>query len=449
MIAPARIAAYQVLRAVSSRQADLPHALARARTKLPDERDRALAGEIATGALRWQAAFDHLVAQFANRPLRKLDPEVLDILRTGIFQLLHLDRVPAAAVVNDAVSLTRQAGKRSAAPLVNAVLRRISRERNRLPLPLRPQSPTDRESVLDYLSISLSHPRWLAARWLDRYGFESTEAWMRFNNSPAALTIRVNTLKTTASALIQELAAHEVRVVPGRYAPDALVVVEGNPLLTPLADTGDFVVQDEASQLVALLVAAQAGDRVLDACASPGGKTIAIAARLRGEGLVIATDVRSRRVDLLARTIRLSGATHVNVAQADAARLPFRAEFDWILLDAPCSGLGTIRRDPDVRWRRSEPDLAAMASSQLRMLRETARVLRPGGRLVYATCSSEPDENEEVVSAFLREATTFAPAQPDAFTDGLRPLVDSAGHLRTYPFRDGLEAFFAALLVRQ
>jgi 16S rRNA (cytosine967-C5)-methyltransferase len=449
MIAPARIAAYQVLRAVSSRQADLPHALARARTKLPDERDRALAGEIATGALRWQAAFDHLVAQFANRPLRKLDPEVLDILRTGIFQLLHLDRVPAAAVVNDAVSLTRQAGKRSAAPLVNAVLRRISRERNRLPLPLRPQSPTDRESVLDYLSISLSHPRWLAARWLERYGFESTEAWMRFNNSPAALTIRVNTLKTTASALIQELAAHEVRVVPGRYAPDALVVVEGNPLLTPLADTGDFVVQDEASQLVALLVAAQAGDRVLDACASPGGKTIAIAARLRGEGLVIATDVRGRRVDLLSRTIRLSGATHVNVAQADAARLPFRAEFDWILLDAPCSGLGTIRRDPDVRWRRSEPDLAAMASSQLRMLRETARVLRPGGRLVYATCSSEPDENEEVVSAFLREATTFAPARPDAFTDVLRPLVDSAGHLRTYPFRDGLEAFFAALLVRQ
>lgn len=462
-VAPARAAAYEVLRAVNAGSADLPHALAKVRGRLKDERDRALTGEIATGTLRWLSAFDHVIAQFTKRPVDRLDPEVVDILRSAIFQLLHLDRVPASAAVNDAVQLTRVVGKASAAPLVNAVLRRVSRERSRLPLPARPEDAGDRASALDYLSITLSHPRWLVERWLDRYGFDATETWLRFDNSPASLTLRVNRLKTTPEALTGALAEHGVRVVPGRHAADALVVVEGNPLLTPLADRGVFFVQDEASQVVAGLVDAREGERVLDACASPGGKTTAIAASMHDRGLLVATDVRGRRVDLLARTVAASGASCISVLQADASALPFgdedavdaslTAPFDWILLDAPCSGLGTIRRDPDLRWRRAEADLATLAAAQLRMLRETARVLRPGGRLVYATCSSEPEENEDVVSAFLQDGG-FAPAQPvfGGHTLGdripLSHLVNAAGHLRTYPHRDGLEAFFAALLVK-
>jgi 16S rRNA (cytosine967-C5)-methyltransferase len=448
MIAPARTAAYHALRALSSHAADLPHALARARAGLRDERDRALTGEIVTGVLRWQAAFDHVIAQFANRPLGKLDPEVLDILRLSIFQLLHLDRVPAAAAVNDAVSLTRQAGKKSAAPLVNALLRRVSRERNRLPLPRRPDSPANRDEAIDYLSTTLSHPRWLAARWLDRYGFEATEAWMQFNNRPAPLTLRVNTLKTTVSALRTSLDEHGVTVVPGRFSPDALVVRAGNPLLTPLVDDGSCFVQDEASQLIASVVGARAGDRVLDACASPGGKTIALAAAMRDTGLIVATDVRGRRVDLLARTIAASGARSARVVQADASRpLPLQQQFDWVLLDAPCSGLGTIRRDPDIRWRRAVSDLPGLASAQLRMMAETARVLRPGGRLVYSTCSSEPDENEDVVRRFV-EQSGFSASAPESLPSAASALINAAGHLRTLPFRDGLEAFFAALLVK-
>jgi len=448
VIAPARLAAYDVLRAVSSGRADLPTALARVRARLPDERDRALAGEIATGALRWQGAFDVVIAAFAGRPAAKLDPEVLDVLRLTAFQLLHLDRVPASAAVNDAVNLASKAGKKSASGLVNAVLRRISRERSRLPLPPRPDASGDRADAIAYLSSTLSHPQWLATRWLDRHGFEAAESWARFDNGPAAFTLRVNTLRTSREALAASLETHGVVTEPTRFAPQGLVVRSGNPLLTPLAAGGLFLVQDESSQLVALLTAVAPGERVLDACASPGGKTTAMAAAMENRGLIVATDVRGLRVDLLARTVRAAGTTCVRIVQADAAHaLPFGQRFDCVLLDAPCSGLGTLRRDPDIRWRRTEASLPALAAVQLAMLGRTADAVEPGGRLIYATCSSEPDENEEVVSRFLADRPDFFHT-PSRLPDGLQRFVGTDGYFRTFPFRDQLEPFFAAMLVK-
>lgn len=449
MIAPARLAAYDVLRAVSSGRADLPTALARARTRLDDERDRALAGEIATGTLRWQGAFDLVIAAFAKRPIAKLDPEVLDVLRLTAFQLLHLDRVPASAAVNDAVNLVSKAGKRSASGMVNAVLRRISRERAALPLPARPlDAVVDPAGAVAYLSGALSHPEWLIRRWLDRYGFEATEAWAQFDNRPAALTLRVNTLRTSRQAVAELLEQHGVETEPARFAPDGLVVRSGNPLLTSVAGDGLFIVQDETSQLVALLTAAAPGERVLDACASPGGKTTAMAAAMEDRGLIVATDVRGRRVDLLARAVTASGATCIRVVQADSAEgLPFSQRFDCVLLDAPCSGLGTLRRDPDIRWRRSEESLSGLAATQLVMLGRAADVLLPGGRLIYSTCSSEPDENERVVSRFMENRTDFV-TSPLSLPAPLAAFETAEGYFRTFPFRDQLESFFAAILVK-
>lgn len=451
MIAPARIAAYDILSAVSAGRSDLATAVASIRATLPNERDRALVTNIATGVQRWRATLDHLIVVFSKRSIDRLDPEVVDILRLGAYQLLHLTRVPAAAVVDDAVDLVGRAGKRSASGFVNAVLRTISRTRRALPLPIRPLDTGDRTAALDYLSISLSHPRWLAARWLDRLGFDATEAWLRFDNTPARLTLRVNRLWTTPAEVTARLAERGVLVQPGRFGPDTLVVDDGQPPFDPGLDGRSFVAQDEASQLVALLADARPGARVLDACASPGGKTTALAAAMGNLGLLVASDVRGRRMDLLRQTVAASGAANIRLVQADLLKpLPFSRPFDCVLVDAPCSGLGILRRDPDIRWRRREAELATFADIQLGMLRHAADGVAAGGRLVYATCSSEPEENEDVVDAFLREAPDFVAFDArTAAPDLPASVIDERGHLRTLPHVHGLDAFFGAILHRQ
>ena len=449
MIAPARTAAFAALRDINSGKMDLPSALAAVRPTLTDERDRGLAADLVIGTLRWQRQLDWLIAEFSKRPVTKLDFEVLQILRLGAYQLLHLDRVPAAAAVNDAVAMTRRARKTSAAGLVNAVLRAISRNSHRLPLPPRPPAG----DPLPYLEVALSHPEWLARRWLDRYGFDGAEAWETFNNSAAPLMLRVNRLKTNRGNLEASLREHGVEVEPARYAPDGLLVRSGNPLRTPLAGTGLFFVQDEASQLVALLGAVEPGMRVLDTCASPGGKTTAMAAMADDKAQIVAADVRGARIQLLRDTVDASGASSIRVVQADLERgLPFSAEFDVVFVDVPCSGLGTLRRDPDIRWRRRESDLQSLARAQVTMLRHAGEATRPGGRLVYATCSSEPDENDEVVSAFLEAEPGFQRidlnAERPAHFDALGPVIDRTGVLRTSPDKHGLEAFYGAVLRR-
>jgi 16S rRNA (cytosine967-C5)-methyltransferase len=451
MIGLARVAAYEILSAVSAGNADLPTAIAFSRGGLRDDRDRALSAEIATGVQRWRATLDHLIVAFSKRPLAKLDPEIVEILRLSTYQLLHLTRVPASAVVDDAVNLVRRAGKTSATGFVNAVLREVSRKRSALPLPPRPAAPSDRDAALDYFSVTLSHPRWLAARWYDRLGFDVAERWMQFNNTPGTLTLRANRLKTTRDELADSLRAKEVEAHAAPYAPDALIVDEGYPLRLGLDDSGLFFVQDEASQLVALLAGERPPARVLDACASPGGKTTAIAAAMAGHGLLVATDLRERRINLLRQTVTSSGASNVRIVQTDLRKpLPFSRPFDCVLVDAPCSGLGTLRRDPDIRWRRRESDVPALAAAELTMLQRAAEVVAPGGRLVYATCSSEPEENEQIVDAFAATAPQFvtiaATAAHPQLTDS---LVDARGFLRTEPHRHGLEAFFGAVFERR
>ena len=449
MIAPARVAAHEILLSVSSGHSDLPAALAQLRSRVADERDRALAAEIATGVQRWRAALDHVIVHYARRPLERIDPEIVELLRLSIYQILHLTRVPVSASVNDAVELSRRARKQSASGFVNAVLRAVVRERHAPPLPARPSQTEDRASVLRYLSVTLSHPEWLAARWFDRLGFETTELWLRFNNAPAPLTLRANRFRATPEAVADRLSHDGIVVRAGRYAPDALIVERGHPLR---AQAGNwFVVQDEASQLVALLAGRRPGLRVLDVCAAPGGKTTALADAMENRGLLVAADVRDRRMRLLHRSVAASGARNVRLVQADALQpLPFSQPFDCVLVDAPCSGLGILRRDPDIRWRRREDDLVSLAARQLVMLQRAAASVAPGGRLIYATCSSEPEENESVADAFLATSPAFVAVDlGDAGTALPAAVIDARGHLRTSPHAHGLESFFGAVFARR
>jgi 16S rRNA (cytosine967-C5)-methyltransferase len=448
MTAPARTAAYHAVCAVASGRVDLPAALHTSRAHLSDERDRSLAAEIVTGTLRWQRSLDHLIEHFSRRRIDRLDGEVLAILRLSLYQLLHLTRVPASAVVDDAVDLTRAARKPSASGFVNAVLRTTLRQRHKLPLPARPSDPSNRDAALAYLGITHSHPDWLVARWLDRYGFESTERWVQFNNQTPSLTLRVNRLRATREEGIAALAQDDVDAEPTRFAPDGLVVTRGNPLRRP--QDGLLFVQDEASQLVPAVVAAARGERILDLCASPGGKTVAMAADMNDVGTIIASDVRPKRLALLQDTVKMSDARSVTIVRVPPmGPLPFAATFDAVLVDAPCSGLGTVRRDPDIRWRRREQDLASLARDQLALLLRAADVVRPGGRLVYATCSSEPDENDAVVACFIVNRPDFRVINLHSESNPVTaPFVDMLGFFRTTPPAHGLEAFFAALLTR-
>ena len=455
MIAPARRAAQAVLRTINAEEDNLANALDRARRSLDDPRDRALVGDITLGVCRWRGALDHIIGQASSRPLSTIDASVLNILRAAAYQLLYLDRVPAYAVVTDAVSLTHESGVGSASSFVNAILRSLAGQRCPLSLPAPPifaaGTPVDRTAALDYLSVTLSHPRWLMERWLKRDGWQAAAAWARFNNRPAPVSVRPNLAHSSRARLQATLSAHGVRTVPTRLAPHGLVVTAGNPLPTTLAENGQLVVQGEASQLVVELAADLVDPTdsapLLDLCAAPGGKTIGLAA-VSNDRIFVASDLRHGRVALLAQTVKNHRMSSVAVTQLDAeVPLPFGVTFGGILLDAPCSGLGIIRRDPDIRWRRSADQLAGFADRQFAMLTNAAAVLRPGGWLVYSTCSSEPEENDGVVERFLDRNPTFSVFRSTSLA--LAPLLDGSGFLRTLPFRDGVDAFFGAAFRRK
>ena len=453
MMAPARWAAFEALAAIA-RGADLADTLAHTRDRLDDDRDRALAAAIVIGTLRWRGRLDHVLAQASSRPLASMDAAVLEILRLSLFQLLFLTRVPASAVVDDAVSMTRRARKTSASGFVNGVLRSASRRRAEIALPPVPDqitSDADRANAAAALAIGMSHPLWLVERWIERFGLDATRRWLDFDNAEAPLTLRANLRRQPRDELRRLLHEHGVESEPTRFAPAGLVVTAGNPLKTALAESGRFLVQDEASQIVPLLLGVRPGHHVLDACAAPGGKTLALADALGSTGSLVAADLRPRRVSLLRHLLAAHDVAAAIVVHDLARGVPFGAAFDRVLVDAPCTGLGTIRRDVDIRWRRTAGDVAAAAARQVQMLTQAAAAVRPGGRVVYATCSSEPEENQAVIEAFLEGRSDFQPVGVQALhADGAPPeLLDPAtGWLVTRPDAHGLEAFFAAALER-
>jgi 16S rRNA (cytosine967-C5)-methyltransferase len=408
--------------------------------------DRAFATDLVHGTLRWRGRLDFLLAHVLDRDLDKLEPLVANALRLGAYQIvLGGGRIPPEVAVDESVRCVRAAGAERATGLVNAVLRRLAAEHARVALPDPARDP------LGFLTHALSLPAWLAARWLELFGPDEAMALARACNEIPPLVVRVNRLGVERDALVAELRARFPEAEPCRFAQGGVRLGRrGNPALDPAFLAGRFTVQDEASQLVVALLDPRPGDRVLDVCAAPGGKATALAERLAGEGEVLALDRNARRLDLVRRHARRLGLENLRCAVRDAslplADLAAERGFDRVLVDAPCSGLGTLRRNPDARWRIGPADPPRLAETQLAILRQAAATLVPGGVLVYSTCTLLPEENEATVSAFLAEAPRFARMRAEDAPAEARPLVGADGCLRTFPHRHDADGFFAARL---
>jgi 16S rRNA (cytosine967-C5)-methyltransferase len=421
----------------------LHHALVQSRMPAPD---RGLATELVYGTLRWRGRLDYLISQVLDSDPSKLEPLVTSTLRVGAYQLFFSDRIPANAAVDEAVRCVRAMGLERATGLVNAVLRRLAREGDKIPLPGLDADP------MDHLVHTCSLPDWLAKRWLDQYGLEEASKLALAMNAPAPVTIRVNPTQTTRDELLVELKDRFPEAEPCRYAKYGIVLGRGDAGHDPAFVSGKFSLQDEASQLVIDLLDPQRGDRILDTCAAPGTKTAAIAERLNGEGHVLALDRHGRRLQLVGRGIRRLGLGGVATLERDATKsledLGKDGLFDRILVDAPCSGLGALRRNPDARWRIQPKDFESLAQVQRELIESAASVLRPGGSLVYSTCTVTPEENEAIIRGFMATRASWRIADRKSAPEQIRELIDDDGMLRLLTHRHDTDGFFAVRLIR-
>lgn len=453
-ISPARATAFDVLLRVERDAAFATDALDARLEGLEKRADAALATELTLGVLRWQRLLDFLLEQFTKQRVALLDAEVRLALRLAIYQLRFLSRVPAAAAVNDSVELVKRARKSSAAALVNAVLRRAARD----PATRGPADvllPRDLPAP-ERLGILLSHPTWLVERWLHRYGEPTTRELLEANNRAPRLTAAVVDV-ASMSDVRAALAEAGFDTAPGRWLAAAIELRElpsgGFKHLRRELGAGRMIVQDEASQMIPLLADVRPGQRVLDLCAAPGGKTARLS-RHAGQGTVVASDLHLHRLRQTGELLAGVAAANVSLVALDGTHpLPFSARFDRVLVDAPCSGTGTLARNPEIRWRLQPQDLPALAEKQEALLRQGLAQLAPGGRLIYSTCSLEPEENEHVVAAVLTERDSMRIVSGQRalalhLLSGVEAagLFDAQGFFRTLPGRDSTDGFFAAVM---
>jgi 16S rRNA (cytosine967-C5)-methyltransferase len=438
-VSPARLAAFSILLRVereSSYAVELLH------SGLLDELspvDRNLTTEIVMGVLRWRSVLDQTIALLSFTPFRKLDFEVLTALRMGVYQKQFLTKIPTHAAVNETVELVKQARKVSAAGLVNAVMRKVKSAA------YDPHALKSNE--LEYLQSGLAHPKWLAERWLALFGNDVAQKICEYDQRIPPTVLRLTSPDDEAL-----LAAEGIQLGTGALMATARTVISGDITATQSFRDGKIAIQDEGSQLVAALVGQ--GQRILDCCAAPGGKTAAMATHLP-EAEIVASELHPHRATLLRR---LAPQQNVEVVTADALALPYGADFDRVLVDVPCSGTGTLARNPEIKWKLKPEDLLDLQTRQIAILKASMRYVSPGGRLVYSTCSLEPEENEQVITACLSANFDFKIIPVRAELQRLRRSGElvwenidkllSGDFLRTIPGLHPCDGFFAAVMKR-
>ena len=416
-ITPARLAAFRILQQVE--KGAFSSVLLAAEEPRLQPIDRALCHELVLGVLRWQLFLDRIVEHFSKRRVESLDAAVVISLRLGLYQLRFLTKIPASAAVNESVSLVRAARLSSATAFVNAVLRRAVREPEYDPA-------ADVSDPLEKIAVQTSHPGWLIERWTKSFGVEETEAFARANNLVPPTSFRVVSNRANQSGILSRLSAAGAALESSDVVDGAWRVSGATSLVREMSAAGEIYLQDEASQLVAHAMEVKRGERVLDACAAPGGKTTMMADGVGDEAFIVAGDRSATRMATVVTTMRLHELKSITPVVLDATeQLPFgKDSFDGVLVDAPCSGTGTLRANPEIRWRLAPSDFERFAEQQKRIVTRAVEVLKPGGRLIYSTCSVERDENEEVIK------------------DLKLKLIRK---LRTWPQREGTDGFFIAV----
>ena len=407
-----------------------------------ERRERGFVMEMVYGVLRYRDMLDQILSWLMKKP-SGVPTGTLNNLRSGIYQIFFM-RVPEWAAVNEAVELeARHRG------LVNGVLRNALRKRDEIEARLAEMEKEalsdDHDLAASAISTLTSHPDWLVRRWIGRLGTEEAYRLALGNNIVPPLTLRVNTLKAGREEVTDMLRKKGLACEPTSHSPVG-IRLEGTVPFDELGLWGTAMVQDEAAQLVSLMLSPGPGQRVLDACAAPGGKTAHLAAMMEDRGEIVALDIDGSRLERLMENIQSMGINSVRVVQADLLKYEEKEGFDSVLLDAPCSATGVIRRNPDIKYRRRRGDLDAFSRTQYGLLRAAAGLLRPGGRLVYAVCSTEPEEGEMVVDRFLK---TYADFYIIDDVPGVPPALMEGGRLRTWPHRDGMDGFFAAAMTKE
>ncbi len=443
MATDAREVALKIIGEVNEGGAYANIALARELGRRPlQDQDRRFVTELVYGTVKAGATLDWLLGHYSSRPLSKVPPVIRNILRMGAYQIFFLSRVPVSAACNQAVELAKKYGHAGTAKFVNAVLRSAGREPEKAVYPDAGKEPAR------YLALKYFHPEWLAARWLARLGFDACEALLAADNETPPLSLRTNTLRISRDDLLARLAAEGVVCTPSSWAPEGIVCRE-YPALASLASLreGLFQVQDESSMLVAHVVGPRPGEVVIDACGAPGGKSTHLAALMGDNGRVLSTDLYEHKLKLTAENASRLGLKIIATKVCDATKLDtaYAGQADRVLVDAPCSGLGVLRRKPDSRWRKSEGMLRDLPALQAAILASAARCVKPGGVVVYSTCTTEPEENDEVVRAFLANNPDFVLADAGA----LLPVPRAGKTVQLWPHADGVDGFFIARLERK
>lgn len=409
--------------------------------------DKAFITELVYGTIKWKLTIDWIIGCFSSVKLRKISPWILNILRLGVYQLLYTDKVPESAACNESVLLAKRYGHAASSGFVNGVLRSIARNKSSIRYP-------DRTSeTIKYLSIRYSHPEWMVESWLKRYGLEFTEKLLESNNGLPELTVRVNTLKTDVEGLVSELKEEGIETERTKYLSEALALK--NPSAISHLNSfkkGLFQVQDQSSMLVARILDPAPGEMVMDVCSAPGGKSTHIAQLMEDKGVVISRDIHEHKIRIIEDTAKRLGITIIKAEMYDAVKIDnnYIGKADRVLVDAPCTGFGIIRRKPDIKWSRSSGDTKEIKDLQYRILTAASSYVKPGGCLVYSTCTIEPDENENRIKDFIsknsgfemEDITSLLPAE-------LRSDESQSGFIQLYPNVHGIDGFFIARMRRR